>query len=165
MTNWFDIMSADPSHAYLETQVLTATPQRLRLMLIEGAIRYADQTARFLQDGSDERALESLIRCRDFISELIAGIRPDASSLAKKVLGLYTFLFQALTEAQLSRDAQKLAHVRRVLESERDTWQQLCQQLPDAPLAEAAESAEIVAPAFVPIESTVGSASQLSLEA
>ena len=32
-------MLPTPRDAYLETQVLTATPQRLRLMLIEGAIR------------------------------------------------------------------------------------------------------------------------------
>lgn len=33
-------MLSSTSDAYLETQVLTATPQHLRLMLIEGAIRH-----------------------------------------------------------------------------------------------------------------------------
>ena len=156
-----------PSDAYLETQVLTATPQRLRLMLIDGAIRAADQTAQFWQEEQLDQGLESLIRCRDIIGELIAGIRPDASPLAQKVLGLYLFLFQALTEAQLSRDRQKLAHVRRVLTAERDTWQQVCQQLPEAPTQSLAEGSprEIVAPAFVPTSNGNVSDTQLSLEA
>ena len=34
-------MYASPRDAYLETEVTTATPQRLRLMLIEAAIRRA----------------------------------------------------------------------------------------------------------------------------
>ena len=118
-----------PTDAYLQTQVLTASPQRLRLMLIEEAMRQAELTAQHWDQHQPEPALEALIRCRDLVSELIAGIRPDESPLAQKVLGLYLFLFQALTEAQLSRDRTKLAVVRRILYSERQTWQQVCQQL------------------------------------
>lgn len=125
-------MSLDPRDSYLETQVLTAPPQGLRLMLIEAAIRDLDLTDRQWQEGRNDAALEALIRCRSILSELIAGIRPDASPLAQKVLGLYVFLYTALTEAQTSRDRQKLAHVRRVLVSERETWQAVCRQLAGA---------------------------------
>jgi flagellar secretion chaperone FliS len=98
-------------------------------MLIEAALRQAELTAQHWDQQQPEPALEALIRCRDLVSELTAGIRPDESPLAQKVLGLYLFLFQALTEAQLSRDRTKLAVVRRILASERQTWQQVCQQL------------------------------------
>jgi flagellar protein FliS len=152
-----------PSDAYFETQVLTAKPQQLRLMLLDGAIRFADQTAQFGQEEKHDAGLESLIRCRDIVSELIAGIRPDASPLAQKVLGLYIFLFKALTEAQLSRDRLKLAHVRRILEAERETWQQICRQLPEAPIESAAT--EIVAPAIVQPAASELSDTHLSLEA
>lgn len=154
-----------PTDAYLETQVLTASPQRLRLMLLDGSIRFADQTAQFWQEEKLDQGLESLIRCRDIIAELIAGIRPDASPLAQKVLGLYVFLFKALTEAQLSRDRQKLAHVRRVLEAERDTWQQVCRQLAETPLVPAATEAEIAAPTLITPVATELADSRLSLEA
>ncbi|HUE74697.1 MAG TPA: flagellar export chaperone FliS [Pirellulaceae bacterium] len=129
---------SQPSDAYLQTQVLTASPQRLRLMLIERALREIELTERHWDEHQPEQALESLIRCRDIISELIAGIRQGESPLAQKVLGLYLFLFQALTEAQLSRDPSKLAIVRRILTSERDTWQQVCQQLAEVSTAVAA---------------------------
>ncbi len=140
---------SQPRDAYLQTQVLTASPQRLRLMLIDGAIQQADLTAQLWQDESHEQALEALIRCRGILSELIAGIRPDASPLAQKVLGLYIFLYTALTEAQLSHDRQKLAHVRRVLQSERETWQQVCRQVADGPVEAVAPTAEILASAPV----------------
>jgi len=42
------------------------------------------------------------------------------------VLGIYLFLFQELTEAQLRRDASRMDGVIRVLEEERTTWQELC---------------------------------------
>lgn len=121
----------DTPAAYLETQVTTATPQKLRLMLLDGALRFAHRTRDQWRAGDFEAALESLIRTRDIVSELIAGIQPDASPLARQVNALYVYLFSALTESQQTRDEHQLAGVIRVLASERETWRQLCQQLPD----------------------------------
>src|SRR5437870_5675495 len=111
--------------AYLETQIATAAPQQLRLMLIEGALRLARQTAEAWREERRDEALESLIRCRSIITELIAGIRAGSSQLADQVLGIYVFLFQELTQAQLRRDASRMDGVIRVLEEERATWQEL----------------------------------------
>ena len=144
-------MFAHAHSAYLETQVATAPPQKLRLMLIEGAIRFARQTQDHWQRRDYEAALESLIRCREVVSELIAGVNADASPLAKRVCGIYIFLFSTLTEAQLTRDADQLASAIRILEEERETWRQICEQLPDAPAAAAPTQAlEVFAPAIVP---------------
>ena len=150
-------MTTEVQQAYLETQVTTAAPQQLRLLLIDGAIRFARQTREQWRQQQDEAALESLIRCRDIVSELIAGVRPDESPLARQVAALYGYLFSALTEAQQSRDTTQLAAVIRVLEEDRETWRQVCEQLaerpvptPDSPLA----SREEVAPAVVAMPAT-----------
>jgi flagellar protein FliS len=119
---------------YLETQVHTATPQKLRLMLIDGALRYSRRTLELWRERDLDQALESLIRTRDIVSELIAGIETDASPLARQVGNLYAYLFSALTEARQTRDEHQLAAVIRVLEEERETWRQLCEQLPDRPV-------------------------------
>ena len=129
-----------PRDAYLETQILTASPQRLRLMLIEGAIRQANLTADHWLAGRDEEALEALIRCRAIISELIAGVKGEESPLARKVVGVYLFLFTTLTEAQLTRDSAKLTSAVRVLEEERQTWTEICRQLADGQPAAARDS-------------------------
>ncbi|MFN0017548.1 MAG: flagellar export chaperone FliS [Pirellulaceae bacterium] len=125
--------------AYLETQIATAAPQQLRLMLIEGALRLARQTANAWHEDRPEEALETLIRCRSIITELIAGIRAGSSRLADQVVGIYLFLFQELTQAQLRRDASRLEGVIRVLEEERTTWQQLCAAAGSSPLPSTAE--------------------------
>lgn len=120
-----------PTDAYFETQVLTATPQRLRLMLIEAALRQA-RLARDLT-GSGNDAAPAITRCRELVAELIAGIQPDQSPLARRVLGLYTFLYSALVEAQFGSDHGRLGDVIRVLDEERVTWQSVCQQVADRP--------------------------------
>ena len=147
-------MFAHAHSAYLETQVATAPPQKLRLMLIEGAIRFARQTQEHWLKRDFEAALESLIRCREIVSELIAGVNADASPLARRVCGIYIFLFSTLTEAQLTRDANQLASAIRILEEERETWRQICEQLPDGPAAAApTQPREELAPAIVPSQS------------
>jgi flagellar protein FliS len=138
-----------PHDTYLETQILTATPQRLRLTLIEEAIRRARLTAELWREARDDEALESLIGCRAIVSELLAGVREGESPLARQVVALYVFLFQLLTRAQITRAAAALGTAIRVLEEERQTWSQLCRQYADAPVhgARSLEVEEIAASA------------------
>jgi len=156
----------NPSQAYLETQVSTATPQRLRLMLIDGAIRLARQTLDAWKEERPGEALESLIRCRSFIAELISGVREGSSPLADKVLGIYMFLFQELTIARQDQDSARMGGVIRILEEERITWQEVCLILTERPEESGHHhSHEIVAPAYLKMPSLATDAESISFEA
>jgi flagellar protein FliS len=120
-------------NTYLEAQIMTATPQKLRLMLIDGALRFARQSVELREQGQNEPALESLIRCRSIVAELLSGIQVNQSELTRRVAAIYSFLFRSLTEAHLTREPSKVQDVVRVLEIERETWQQVCDQMPTAP--------------------------------
>lgn len=161
------MMDSSARNAYLETQIASATPQRLRLMLIEGALRLARKTAEAWREQRKEDALECLIQCRSIVTELIAGIRAGSSPLADKVLGFYLFIFQELTEVQFRADPAKINGVIDVLEEERATWQEVCSALPNhPPRTLGRESAEISAPAYVaPATGSISSAESISFEA
>jgi flagellar secretion chaperone FliS len=139
-------MTSPVHDAYLETQVNTATPQRLRLMLIDEAHRRAGLAEAAWKAGKMPEGEQATRHCREIISELIAGIRPDDNPLAKRVLGIYVFLFSMLTEAQLARDAGRLRDVLRILEAEQLTWRAVCEQMPERPIAPAKPAAEELAP-------------------
>ena len=127
-------MYTSAKEAYLKTQVATATPQRLRLMLIEAGIRKAEQTVQGWHAESEEReaeAFEAAFRCREIITELLAGIRPDQNPLTHQVFDIYLFLFQHVTEAINERSSVKMLAVRDVLLEERMTWQALCELHPE----------------------------------
>ena len=151
-------MERSAQESYLESQVMTATPQKLRLMLIEGAIRFARQTLHHWEQGDNEQALETIIRCRTIVSELLASIRPEESGLTKRVGGLYVFIFRHLTEAQLRRDAGHVEEAIRVLEAEQETWRLVCEQMPEAPQPisqDPTAPAEILAPRVVDFDGGV----------
>ena len=142
--------------AYLETQVHTASPQRLRLMLIEGAIRFAKRAQAAIAVGALEQVAEALERCRAIAAELLAGVRPDGTPLTRQVAGIYVFVIKQLTEAELRHDAGEIEEVISVLEIERETWQHVCENMPEAPEAaegQSRQAAEITAagkPAILP---------------
>ena len=123
-------MQSSARENYLVTDVMTASPQRLQLMLIEAAIRSAERAREKWQAGEDDQAREALIHCQQVVGELLAGLNHEADShLVKRVASVYLFVFRNLMEANHERDEKKLDDVLRLLEVERETWCQVCEQL------------------------------------
>jgi flagellar protein FliS len=115
--------------SYLESKVLTAPPQRLHLMLIEGAIRFGRQAEAQLRCGNHSAAVGPLLRTIDIVGELLAGVRTAKDATNKKIAELYWFLFRRVTEAKINGDAAALDEALRLLEFERETWQLVCEKL------------------------------------
>ena len=132
--------------SYLETEILTAPPQKLQLMMIEAAIRFSKRAQGHWQAGEDDLACEALIRAQRIVTELTTGLNREASpELVGKVASVYLFVFRRLMEANFEHDAEKLADAIRVLEVERETWRQVCDQVGRTPESEN-EAAVILPP-------------------
>ena len=115
--------------SYLETEVMTASPQKLQLMLIEAAIRSIERARRHWRAQEDEQAAEALIRAQQIMTELLAGLNHDVKpELTRKVAAVYLFVFRSLVDAHLRRDEEKLDDTIRVLEVERETWREVCRK-------------------------------------
>ena len=127
-------MEQQAHDSYLEAQVLTATPQKLRLMLIEAAISAACQAMAHWQAKHNDKALGALTHSRSLLSELLAGTKPDETELTQRVTAVYVFLFKTLTEAQLRRDPALVEETIKVLQVERETWRMVCEQMPNTPI-------------------------------
>jgi flagellar secretion chaperone FliS len=116
--------------SYLETEILTAPPQKLQLLMIEAAIRFSRLAQGHWEAGEDERACEALIRAQRIVTELVNGLnREQSPELVQKITAVYLFIFRSLMEASFERDEKKLGDALRVLEVERETWRQVCQQV------------------------------------
>ena len=123
-------MNPSATNSYLETGVLTATPQKLQLMLIEGAIRFIHRARHLWQNGEDEQASEALIRAQQIVAQLLGALDNQVDpQLVGKVASVYLFAFRSLVEANLRRDEERLAEALKVLEAERQTWSELCEKL------------------------------------
>ena len=95
-------MNADQqrANAYLQTKVLTASPEELRLMLLDGAIKFCRQGREGLAARNYEASYNGFTRCRAILVELITSMRTDVDpDLCGKVSSLYTFMIRELLEA------------------------------------------------------------------
>jgi len=143
-------MTPTPSaNTYLRTKVLTASPEELRLLLLDGAVKFARQGREGLATKNYELSFSGITQCRAIIVELMTGVRPEAApELVDRVRSLYAYIFAQLTEAGLAKDPEIMDRVIELLEYERETWSMLMQQLADEraqgrdPVAEARAALE-----------------------
>jgi flagellar protein FliS len=121
---------ATGSDAYLRTQILTAPPEKLQLMLYEGAIKFASQAREKITEKNWEASCELLIRAQDIILELLAGLRPQVNqSLCGKMASLYLFTYRRLVDANIEHDTKLIDDALEVLRMQRDTWIELLGKL------------------------------------
>lgn len=113
---------------YLESKVLTASGPRLHLMLVEGALRFAQRAQEALKNGDAVETNEALTRTIDIVAELLAGVRHAETPINKQFTAVYRYLLRTLAQAYFDGDAQKLADAQKVLEVERLTWQEACEK-------------------------------------
>lgn len=114
------------ANAYLRTQVLTASPEKLRLMLLDGALRFAQQAADGMAVKDYEATYNGITQARAIVLELATSIRADVDpELAERVQSVYMFLYRELVDASLTRDQARLQKAIELLEYERETWSML----------------------------------------
>ena len=118
------------AQAYLRTKVLTAPPEQLRLMLLDGAVKFGRQGADGLRRRDFEASYNGLSQCRNIVVELLTTMRPDVEpELCDRMTGLYTFMMGELMRAGFEKDPGRVDEVVRLLEYERDTWAMLLEKL------------------------------------
>jgi len=114
---------------YLQAEVQTATPQKLQLMLIEAVIKNVHRTKKAWEEERFEAAFDSLALAQDIVAEILSSLDKEGSpELAGKLASIYMFIFRCLTEGGMTHDQQKLDDALRVLNSERETWRQVCEK-------------------------------------
>lgn len=116
-------MSAPDVNEYLRTKVMTASPAELRLMLIDGAIRFAQQAQSGLVANDHEKVYIGSVQCRAILTELITSLQPEVDRLlCERLTSLYTFIYNEMVGAVSNRDPQGIDKVLELLGYERETW-------------------------------------------
>ncbi|MGC4004864.1 MAG: flagellar protein FliS [Pirellulales bacterium] len=119
----------DAREEYFLSQIFTAPPQKLQLMLIDAALRQTLRRAIDFRAGEFLAGLEPILKAQSIVTEIMAAARQDAENpLGKQIAALYAYLFRELVQAHLKQTIDPLDAVIRVLEEERETWRQVCEK-------------------------------------
>ncbi|MFO0941864.1 MAG: flagellar export chaperone FliS [Pirellulales bacterium] len=120
----------DPDiNPYLQQEILSASPARLRQMLIQRA----EELCGFVQQLwiADEQLQASgwLLRIREILGELLEGVKDRDNPISKQVTDFYIFLLQLLTRIEQTKDPEQLKTLEELLHMENETWQKVVQKI------------------------------------
>lgn len=132
---------------YLQTKVLTATPEQLQMMLFDGALRFCEQAKLALQRKNYEESFTLIGKVQKIVLEMTTSLKHNvAPEMCKKLAALYTFAYKRLVAANVDHDLKALEEAHEVLRFQRETWAMLMQQLAQQKAGAVARQLDIPAP-------------------
>jgi flagellar biosynthetic protein FliS len=114
--------------AYLETEVATACPPKLRLLLLEAALRLARRSLSSGEKPLPEEVCRDLGSLKKILLHLFTSLERENDEVARNITRVYLFLFCTVAEAELAGETHKIRDVEQVLQIECETWRTLTQR-------------------------------------
>lgn len=108
---------------YQANDVATSSPERILIMLYDGAIRNIARAERGIQNGERMPKLEGISKAIAIISELSNTLDFEVGGeIAENLDGLYGFMIRELTRGNLENKVEPLQVVTKLLTELRSTW-------------------------------------------
>ena len=130
---------------YRDTQILTASPMELIIMLYEEGIRTLRNAEAAFELEGPERLQEinnNLLHAEDIITELAVALDIEkGGQIALNLQRLYDFMLSHLSRANMQKVLRPVVEVRELLTELRDTWRQVGEKEPKKDIAAATADA------------------------
>jgi len=121
----------DPLRSYKETQIKTATPGKLVVMLYDGAVKHLSLALEGMDSRhhSYDRVSGELVRTQDIITELMVSLDFEhGGEIARGLFNLYMWMNRQLLDGNIRKDTAPLESVRGVLLELRSAWAELAEK-------------------------------------
>jgi flagellar protein FliS len=111
----------NPYAKYQENSVFTASPEELTLMLYNGLVKFILRAQQSIEKKDIPQANNDIIRAQNIVTELRSTLDLKYD-IAKQLDALYDYIYYALVEANIKKDAEMLRDVLGISQEIRDTW-------------------------------------------
>jgi flagellar protein FliS len=118
-------MIANPYQRYFQNQVYTASPERLILMLYDGALKFLKSARAAIPEKDFDKANSCIGRVQDIVTELMVSLDMNQGDVSGNLYVLYDYINNRLIQANLAKDTAILAEVENMLSTLRDTWREV----------------------------------------
>ncbi len=110
---------------YRSTQVTSASPETLVLMLYRGALKDVRSALLALESGRVQEVSNGLTRAQDIIIELRTSLNPQAGDMSEKLAALYEYVHDRLVIANIRKEAPPAQEALDILEGLTEAWMQM----------------------------------------
>ena len=113
--------TANAYQAYQSNSALTSSPQKLTLMLYNGAIKFCMQGKEAIEEKNTQEAHRLIMRVQDIIQELQITL-DHKYPISEELDRMYDFILYQLTEANISKSADHMDIAADFIREIRDAW-------------------------------------------
>ena len=118
---------------YLRTKVMTASPHRLHLLLIDEMLKHSRNALKAIAAEDFENSHTETVRAREYCAEVLSGIRDDQdASLAANVKDYFLHIQKYLFLADMQQDQKSAERAIELLAGYRESWVELNNRLATA---------------------------------
>jgi flagellar protein FliS len=112
-------------NSYNQMNINIDRPEKLILMLYEGALRFANFAKKAINEGNIEDKVKYIIKTSNIFIELINSLDFEkGGDIAYYLNGLYGYQLELLAKANLENDTKYLDDVIRVLKGLIEAWKE-----------------------------------------
>ncbi|ACB85794.1 flagellar export chaperone FliS [Natranaerobius thermophilus] len=112
----------NPYNNYKETQIKTASSEKLLLMLFDGGLKFMKQAKGHLENKELKQANEKLKRAQSIVAELMNSLDTNQGEVATNLWRLYDFMLNELIQANIKKDTEKIDQVMKMMRELRQTF-------------------------------------------
>ncbi len=128
-------MSSNPYQKYKDAQYETASPEKLLIMLYNGAIKFARQAKEGMKEKDIELANNKIKRVQAIINELMVTLDMEQGEIAENLYNLYEYINRRLIQANIRKDPEIVDEVLSLLEELKGAWEDAIKNLKRAQIA------------------------------
>lgn len=119
------MLANNPYAQYQQAQVDTASPERLLLMLYDGAIRFGTMAKAAMDARDFATANRHCLNVQNILTEFMVTLKPEVDPVITQYLfDLYDYMHRRMIEANLSKDTGPIDEVLGHLKELRGAWAQ-----------------------------------------
>lgn len=116
-------MISNGYQAYQNNSILTASGEKLTLMLYNGAIKFCNQAKEAIENKDISEAHRLIVRSQDIIEQLQASL-DDKYPVSEYFNQVYDFINYQLIEANINKDTDNIDVAIEFIREIRDTWEE-----------------------------------------
>lgn len=118
------VLMSNPYHKYKQSAVETAPPDKLLLMLYDGAIKFLLQAQQSMEKRDYEASHRLNLRVQEIILELNTTLDMSYGEIPQRLRSLYNFYYQQLILANIKKDPKMMEPVLSFLQEYRILWEE-----------------------------------------
>lgn len=127
-------MNHNAKKQYLRDEILGASPQKLILLLYDGAIRNVEEAKRRIEDENPYDFTVAVTKAEAIVAELMGALKKEKNAqITINMVRLYEYLYKRLVEAHQSKDPAIFQEVSEHLSGLRETWSEAIEKAEEAP--------------------------------